>query len=471
MRNFKCLVAFLVLVASSFAYSFAQESLTVKIINAVSGKAVVNAHISINESASLAVSDKQGQASISFDNLPVVFTVSHVSFHSKDVLLHDLPDEELLVKLVPATRALREVSVTGSRYQEYFEKEIFYVSDFEFDKGVVWITGYPGKNITNPQLRLVTIDGETIYSTETSRKPSLKKDAFGNIHLICSDSIFQLYQTDGSVMKLYGEKNKPAQHELFDIKLMLGDTAVQVVSNNAGTFKEFRGINLENKEYEVIHCSYDRELFPSMEKAKNYDPGPIPNVSATVGPNNEWVTLSGLKTTKPEYQNLSISEIREKESNLGRQYIRRSSGRIGTIVSRNSYTNYAMDRLLNKKAIVAQVFSAGRNFYIFEDAELILWEFDSSYGATNAWRLDVNENARDLSITQDLVSEALYISYEINGVYQIGLLDLETGKITKTVNLAGFVFISNIKVHEGRIYFTHQTPLGHRTMNLYSTAY
>ena len=471
MKNLKYLIVLLILVGFPFANSIAQESFTVKIINAVSGEPIENTQISLNESATLAVSDKEGEASISFDNLPVVFTVSHVSFHSKDVLLQDLPDEILLIKLVPATTALKQVNVTGSRYQEYFEKEIFYVNDFEFDDEVVWVTGYPGKNITNPQLRLVTIEGETIYSLETSRKPSLRKDAFGNIHLICSDSLYQLFFTGESVMMLYGKKNKPEQHDLFDIKLMLGDTAVHVVSNSTGTFREFRGINLGDKEYEVIHCSFNRELFPSKEKAQNYDPGPIPNVSASVGGNNEWVTLSNLKASKPEYQNLSISEIREKESDMGRQYIKRSIGRDLTVMSRNSYTNYALDRLLTFKPIVAQVFSSGKNFYIFEDAELILWEFDKTYELTDAWRLDVNENARDLSLTQDLVNEALYISYEINGIYQIGLLDLETGKITKTVTLDGFAFISNIKVHEGRIYFTHQTPLGHRTMNLYSTAY
>ena len=469
MMKYRLFMTFVAFIAISISTSKAQVSFKVKIIDAVSGEAISNAHISVNESAALAVTNKEGETSISFDNLPIVFTASHVSYHSKDILLQDIPDEELIIKLVPATRALKEVTVTGSRYQEYFKEEIFYVHDFEFDDELVWVTGYPGKNITNPQLRIVSIDGATIYSMKTSRKPSLKKDAFGNIHLITSDSLYQLFFTGESILKLYGKKNTPEQHDLFDVKLMVGETAVQVISNSNGTFREFRGINVATKEYEVIHCSFNRELFPSIEEAQQYAPGSIPNVSATPGPSNEWVTLSNLQSSKPEYINLSINEIRQMESDKGRNHIRRSSGRVSTVQSRNSYTNYAMDRFLKYKPIVAQIFSSGKNFYIFEDAELLLWEFDNTYELTNAWRLEVSENSGDLYLTQDPVNEALYICYEVNGVYLVGLLDLDTGKIAKTITLDDFAFVSNIRVYDARIYFTHQSPLGHRTMNLYST--
>ena len=164
-------MVFVVFTTISVKISYAQISFSVKIIDAVSGEVVTNAHISVNESAALGVTNKKGEATIQLDNLPVVFTVSHLSYHSKDVLLQEIPAKDLKIKLVPATRALKEVTVKGSRYQEYFKKEIFYVHDFEFDDNLVWVTGYPGKNITLDGFAFVSnvmVNNGRIYFTHQS---------------------------------------------------------------------------------------------------------------------------------------------------------------------------------------------------------------------------------------------------------------------------------------------------------------
>jgi DNA-binding beta-propeller fold protein YncE len=69
---------------------------------------------------------------------------------------------------------------------------------------------------------------------------------------------------------------------------------------------------------------------------------------------------------------------------------------------------------------------------------------------------------------QDPADASLYISYQINGSGFVSRLDPITGEVSKTRHLSGFPFAQNIKVNNGKIYFTCSLRADQSSINLYS---
>ena len=472
MSNF-IRIAFTLLLACNSFFVIAQNRVTGLARDAVSGVGIDNVHISIDSLKKGTITNVNGKFTLRIKQTPVLLTASHLGYYSQDVLIQSLRSSPITINLIPKSLPISEVHIIGGKYTQYLKNELFYVSDFEFDQDFIWLTGYPGKNILSPELRIVSIQGKTLNRSKIKSKPSLMKDAFKNVHLIHQDSTYQLFYTGDTIMKLYGNSRKGNNNynDLLSIKLIKGDTAIAVRSNKSGTYCEFIGVVAKDSLKEIIHASYNRELFPTIEVAKEHSHGRIPDVSSFPGPTGEWAKLMQLKDTKHEYSNLSIDEIRKEEELNGRFHKSRGDkGRDLTFLSRLSYTNYAQDRFFTYKPIMAQIFLLDDSFYIFEDAEQLLWEFDSEYDPTNAWKLLVPPNARNLQVTQDLTDQHIYLSYEIKGLFHVGRIDTNSGTVVGTISLKGFAFVENIQVYNQRVFFTHQSALGIRTMNLYSIA-
>ncbi len=458
----------LLLLISVIGTSMGQQRIQIKVIDAVSHETIANANIVSDFKGSGASSDQQGIAMVRVQQFPLLLTVSHISYHTKDVFLHQKPDDEVLVELIPATQQLEEVKITAEKYRQYTFELPFYVNSFTFAHSQIWVSGYPGKNILDPELRVLALSGERIAQIKTYQTPLIRKDAFGNIHVAYADSCFQLFLLGDTIVHLYGDETQNIERQVFSIRAIKGDTAILKQFNQDKTFCEFISIVKGDSLPEVIHASYNRELFPTSEAARRYRHERVMDVVAFPGPPGEGAELIELKS-KPEYRKMNLHQIRDAEARQGRLYgAGPDRGRELTTLVRHFYTTSAVDRFLVFKPIGAQIMLLQNRFYVYEDAESLLWELDSDYELNNVWRIELVEGAGDLKLLQDEVQQTLYISYEVNGQYRVGRINTEPGKIDRTQILDGFTFINSIQVHDGKIYFIHQSAIGIRTMNLYS---
>ncbi|MCD6345813.1 MAG: carboxypeptidase-like regulatory domain-containing protein, partial [Bacteroidales bacterium] len=158
------------------------------------------AHIVESGHQRAVISNEWGEFIIGIDSFPVVLSFSHLGFETRSIQINENPNEVLTIIMRHSEQQLKEVIVVGDKVQYFFKEESFYVKDLEFGDGFIWVVGYPEKEYNFPQLRILSLAGDTKASLELSQQGELFQDAFGEVHLLEKDSIFQLYNLQDSIV-------------------------------------------------------------------------------------------------------------------------------------------------------------------------------------------------------------------------------------------------------------------------------
>ncbi len=96
------------------------QNIRAKIIDAATGNAIPYANIRINESDNL-VSNGEGYFSLSENNSQdeTVIVVSYLGFVSQQLLVSQLKNQDLIIKLLPAVYELQDVAVSNVKPNPY----------------------------------------------------------------------------------------------------------------------------------------------------------------------------------------------------------------------------------------------------------------------------------------------------------------------------------------------------------------
>ena len=65
-------------------------------------------------------------------------------------------------------------------------------------------------------------------------------------------------------------------------------------------------------------------------------------------------------------------------------------------------------------------------------------------------------------IPEDLARKEFYTFFVNDGVYTLKRIDLETGTASSVMDLSGYPFADNIRIHDGVLYFIYPTGINHR---------
>ena len=446
--------------------SFSQNMVTGIVRDAVTRDFLASIHVFDEENIeSGTLTNSKGKFSLEIAEFPVVLSLTAVGYHRKDLVITHYPDFALELELIPATIQIDEVAITGERYQRYLKEEAFYIKDYAFTEDFIWLTGYPQKNILRPELRVLSFSGRTLARESTGKRPELFPDALGNVHLIQDDSVFQLHY-DGEIRKYYPQEKDESLENLLALQHIDSKGAViKKTSGEANLIEYWKYVFIDSTEY-LLHASYDRNLFDHSESAKSYKHGSIPSTEGKPGPSHQFVQLQELRSSNPQLMLMSDTQIAD--------WIQNKTGKPSTAGAGDwssptgKFTNYAMNRLLIYKPIISRYFILDTCNIIFEDRDYLLWVYFPNRELPEFYHLELPEEASELNMIQDKTTLNLYATYSINGLCYIAKIDPLYGEVKKTADLKGFAFVENIQVHGGRVYFTHQSPLGRRTMNLYS---
>ena len=449
----------------------AQQSVRGGILDATTRKPVEGANISINRKP-VTATDKNGHFVVEHASFPLILRITHVSYFAKEVVLKMPAADTLEIEMVPATRTIEEVVVTGKPWFQFFRPNSFYVQDFAIQNDRIWAVGFEGKNILKPELRLLNRSGKTLGRIRLQKPSELFQDPSGTVHLYDNDSIWQLYANTREIGMAYPNRLDAAGEVLFNFQVIQGDTVIYRTFSKYRNLCQFILANVVTGYRDTVFTSFDRSQFKGGASAGNYNPGPIAGITITESPLGELGQgLPGwLKKNDPAYLGKDDKEIMVSESyKLDEHKV--DIGLKLTLESVDAFANYGYNRTIVHKPVRSFLFARGGNYFVFEATNLMIWRFDQSFENPALFRVGLNERAKDLNMVRDPSDESLYLSYQVDGKCFVSLIDPATCLITKTTRIRGFPFAEKIKVYGGRIYFIQQALTGQNFTNLYSMAF
>ena len=415
---------------------YSQVTIKGNIFDQNTNETISNAHVFVESAGEAVISDSEGSFEIHVPGLPVLLSISHLSYHAKAILVDHVPTIDLNIKLVSKNFQVNEVVVVAERVQQFFRKEFFYVREMEFGDGFMWVIGYPDKNILKPELRIMSLGGVSLAKLNLNESGKLFKDAFGEIHLNFKDSLNQLLWTGDSI-QLKSTFIKDGTEE-YVFSLVASFDSLALLKRKVGTevYNEYFAYNFLDSSQQVFHYSFDHELFASSNAAKKHQYGSIPDV----------IFLPfGWKGGK---------NARIKQS----------------FDPTDAFTRHSQDRLLTFTPINSKLFKFDEEILIFEDKGPFLWKYSLDLQLIEMLALHVPDRSTKIDLLQDPVSSQLFLLFEQKGLEFISKVDIKTGELIKTMRLDGFTFVDNIRVYGNRVYYLDQSRAGAKTMNLYSMA-
>jgi len=136
---------------------------------------------------------KRGEFSILLDTVPVYLNFSHLGYETQRIWF-DNTSGSIMVLMNPAAGLLQEVEIRANNEPVPFFKDSRYaLFDYEVDSALVYLLVYRF-HLVNSELLCKTVSGDTLASSGPLRfRPvGLFRDCMGNLHLLGSDSAYQV---------------------------------------------------------------------------------------------------------------------------------------------------------------------------------------------------------------------------------------------------------------------------------------
>jgi hypothetical protein len=333
--------------------------------------------------------------------------------------------------MFPRIEAIGEVVVEGGKYVQILRREEFYVVDYEFDLDKIWVLGYVGKSILNPQLIILTLGGMVLDREPVGRQTGFYKDVFDQVYLTGKGYLSTIDYRDNNILIGKQHDFDGWEQNLFDLQMVLGHTGIFKWSYNNGLLHEFAVVDFRDTSVIVVHKSYDRVRFRGETQARIFRHRAIPEISMGA------FGMGG-----------SRSEASWDPS--------------------DAFTARAQEQL-DYRPVQARIFRFRNNFLIFEDRGCHLWKYDLSFLNPEDLEISLPDHAKNIDMIQDPVTGSLFLHYIFSGSDYLAYIDPLSGTVEHTHHLDGFHAVENIRVYNNRIWFTHQSMSGNTLMNLYST--
>lgn len=188
MRHF-CLLTCILLKAGLV---FCQEGLfQFKIKDEQNGLPIRFCYVVVKGSFVSSQSDENGDVSIKTYATDTL-VIYQLGYHTRKTTVSQITDNKLIVLLRPKNLTLEEVVVNASKTNTLQADNNTTFVDFDFYDDFILALTNKGKKYNS--IMLLDMDGKRISeNTPALASEKVFKDCFGNIHLICKDSIYQVY--------------------------------------------------------------------------------------------------------------------------------------------------------------------------------------------------------------------------------------------------------------------------------------
>ncbi|MCD6347298.1 MAG: carboxypeptidase-like regulatory domain-containing protein [Bacteroidales bacterium] len=172
------------------------------------GEPLSGVNIFINETMRGTTTDNDGNFKILINKLPSLIVFSRVGYTRQYFNLTSQPSSAFNVPMQKSINEIPEVEITAKRTAiKITARQDLYVVDYDFYDEHILLLGHPSKKSRKVNLLLMDRSGKPLIRKEVRGGVNLFHDPFNNIHLLASDTAYQLF-FDGKDIKLLYPSDK-----------------------------------------------------------------------------------------------------------------------------------------------------------------------------------------------------------------------------------------------------------------------
>ena len=376
------------------------------------GKAIENVSVYVHDSLLVSVTDEQGRFTYNLAKAGMKLRFAHMVSEPTYYTIKDkdLNGKNLTIRMKTKSHELLEVEVTANAPHIVFDNPVMTVLDYTLREDGIYMIVYRRRNSA---LLHLSFDGDTLHEMPiSSRYKYLSKDAFGEIHAISDYKVEQLgfqESINGKkiFMNFYNSMSRKTFYDQFSTILAASDSIFVTgryfyYNKELGYYRNRLG---SDKEPELLHYIVDEE-----------------------GRDDIWLLTH--------------------------------TGGIGA-------NFWVADPIYNP------IYAIDNKFYLFAytDHETIVFDavgnelerHPLTFHEYRKWNGKMMPDRRwKQKMLYDAARKEFYTFFVNDGIYTLKRIDLKTGTATSVMDLSGYPFAQNMRVHDGVLYFIYPTGINHR---------
>ena len=380
-----------------------------------------------------------------------ILLFTHIGYERKtvcidrmDIVVKDDGLFSMLVELCPKVNNLQEVTIMENVPHLAYENKMVWVVDYKVQHdGIYMVAG----NGTDYCLLHLGFEQDTI-----SRKPVSSKfqefysDAFGNLQLISSDSVYQVYCDGGELHLLYGNSIETFRQKLEPIKLLTDSIMVLQKYVNRQQQLAYLMVNRNNKQVSVM-ADLRGEALEMAQNARM-----------------DAIRDQRIDRMIAEAEESSQSEGRpERAGALAMQRMEMNfSTDENEVEARRKMMSNAFNRIMFKP-IYCPALYIGDTIYVFDFENDYMLKYDNrgsrvdscgiAFHRTGYFKNLLINNPWDKKLIVDEATNQCYAQFSTDGIVTLKEIDLGNGKVKREIRLTDHYFPQNIQVYNGEVYY------------------
>jgi hypothetical protein len=381
------------------------------------GRAIENVSVYLNDSLLVSITDENGQFALSQPMVGQKIRFAHIGYEPVRYTVKeaDLIGKELKIEMNTKKHELLEVDITANAPHIAFDNPVRSVLDYVIGDDGIYLIAYRRRNT---ELLHLSFELDTLHAlTISSSYKNLYKDFYGFIHVVSAENACQLgftETTDGRKKDLFLYAPISIEKFYHDYAPIVAASDKVVITGRYG----FYGLE------QYYYC-----VTPTAD------------------------------TVYPLYHIVDEDALDD--------VLRSSRGQV------DSFYFYAINFFPHLLYIYNPIYSIDNKFYLFDytDRETIV--FDSVGMAIESYPLVYHERKHwtggmvpdkrwKKTMMVDRARKEFYTFFLNDGLCTLMRIDLQTGTATPVLDLSGYPFAEQLRVHDRVLYFLYPTGNNHR---------
>ena len=410
----KKLTLFLLLFGLSFIHqATAQERQIVQgYCKDENGKAIENVSVYVHDSLLISITDEQGRFTYSHAEASEKLRFAHMVFEPTYYTIKekDINGKNLTISMKTRSHELFEVEVTANAPHIAFDNPVMTVLDYTIREDGIYMIVYRRRNCS---LLHLSFDLDTLHEMIiSSRYKYITKDAFGDIYAINDYQASQVgfMELDNGkklLMNFYHSMSRKTFYDKFSTIVAASDS----VFITGRYFYYNKGMG--------YYCNI---------LGSDKEPYPLHYIVDEEGRDDIWLLL---------------------------------------------HTGGVRDNFWVADPIYNPIYAIDNKFYLFAytDHETIVFDavgnelerYPLTFHKYRKWNGKMEPDRRwKQKMMYDEARKEFYTFFVNDGIYTLKRIGLKTGTATAVMDLSGYPFAQNMRIHNGVLYFIYPTGINHR---------
>ena len=373
-----------------------------KITDSNTGSIIKNVNIRIKGTNIGSISHKNGLYSINVSDVPATIIFSHVGYEKYYLKINHQLSQKHNIQLKPLVVELEEFSVSSEIVKNILKNKPLHISDYEFYENNILVLAYKDRKLSKAKIILVDHYGDTIAGLSVRKPEKFYKDCFDNVHLICKDTVWQIYFDSKKLQLLYPVNPKKFELTMKNCVEESGDNVYFMDYAYHNQVLKYYFYNRKTDEAKILRVIGDERAIEMVDDFEGYIQSLI-----SLGVNSIGASIRFDEMCMIDPIFVPLRKVRD------------------TICIFN-YVNSVME--------------------FFDCEGELIYEIPVDFHNDKYW-------VEDIFI--DEVSNKVYTYFKRNGISYLHEINLKNGGLGKEIKIPDFPFVSKIQINNDKVYFLY----------------